>query len=300
MDHSEELEKVATAYTVVHMHYYMNDAQGASLIAMNAFVLAANTLDITNTSTKEEKYQWVDRHLTHTRYLLLPRCERRAIKTYVAARAGLSRAQVTRLVAQKKATGRVSLATRTQPTFKMVYTPGDIALLATVDEAHVILSGPATKRILEREFNVFGNVEYERLSKISVSHLYNLRGKTRYAHSGVTFAMTKRSKKGMHIGIRKKPEHGGKPGFLRVDSVHQGDRDKEKGVYHVHLVDEVTQWDIVICVEGISEAFLHPALEEALQACVARNREGRPSWYRGHLAMGGCMARRAAAHTHRC
>ena len=66
------------------------------------------------------------------------------------------------------------------------------------------------------------------------------------------------------IGERKKPYPEGKPGYLRVDSVHQGDRDKEKGVYHINLVDEVTQDEIVVCVEGISEEFLHPALEDAL------------------------------------
>ena len=46
--------------------------------------------------------------------------------------------------------------------------------------------------------------------------------------------------------------------------MHQGDRDKEKGVYHVNLVDEVTQWEVIVCVEGISEQFLEPALEDAL------------------------------------
>lgn len=247
------------------MHYSMDDTQTASLAGMNAFVLAASELDITNTSTQKEKYQWVDRHLTETRYLLLPRKERRAIKTYIGARTGLSRAQVTRLVAQKKETGMVILAIRTQPLFPTIYTPGDIALLAQVDEAHCVLSGAATRKILEREFNFFGNAEYERLSKISVSHLYNLRGGSRYAHSGVTFTLTKKSKKGMYIGIRKKPDHGGKPGYLRVDSVHQGDREKQKGVYHINLVDEVTQWEIVMTVERIAESFLDVALTTALE-----------------------------------
>ena len=69
----------------------------------------------------------------------------------------------------------------------------------------------------------------------------------------------------VNIGIRKKPAPYGKPGYLRVDSVHQGDLDKEKGVYHINLVDEVTQWEIVGCVEGISEHFLAPLLEVLLK-----------------------------------
>lgn len=67
------------------------------------------------------------------------------------------------------------------------------------------------------------------------------------------------------IGERRKPSPEGKPGYIRVDSVHQGDQDKEKGVYYINLVDEVTQWELVGCVEGISEAFLAPLLEVLLE-----------------------------------
>ena len=46
-----------------------------------------------------------------------------------------------------------------------------------------------------------------------------------------------------------------------MDSVHQGDKGKEKGVYHINCVVEVTQWELVGCVERISEEFLLPLLE---------------------------------------
>ena len=62
------------------------------------------------------------------------------------------------------------------------------------------------------------------------------------------------------IGERRKPEPNGKPGYLRVDTVHQGDLDGEKGVYHINSVDEVAQWQIVAAVEKISEAYLEPIL----------------------------------------
>ena len=75
---------------------------------------------------------------------------------------------------------------------------------------------------------------------------------------------TKTQPTSVAIGERRKPYPCGIPGFLRVDSVHQGDKDKEKGVYHINLVDEVIQWEIQVCVEGISEEFLLPALQEAL------------------------------------
>jgi transposase InsO family protein len=156
----------------------------------------------------------------------------------------------------------VRLSTKRKHKFKTIYTADDVALLAKVDDAHLRLAGPATKRILEREFSVFGKTEFERLANISVSHLYNLRGRRQYLSASTTFTKTQATK--VSIGIRKKPETNGEPGHVRVDSVHQGDKDKEKGVYHVNLVDEVTQWEIVVCVEAISEHFLLPALEVAM------------------------------------
>ena len=61
-----------------------------------------------------------------------------------------------------------------------------------------------------------------------------------------------------------KPQPQGSPGYLRIDTVHQGDQDGVKGVYHINAVDEVTQWEVVGCVEQISEAFLLPMLEAML------------------------------------
>ncbi|MDH5562587.1 MAG: transposase family protein [Nitrospirota bacterium] len=46
--------------------------------------------------------------------------------------------------------------------------------------------------------------------------------------------------------------------------MHQGDWDKQKGVYHINAVDEVTQFQVVCTVEKISEAYLMPALEQLL------------------------------------
>ena len=58
----------------------------------------------------------------------------------------------------------------------------------------------------------------------------------------------------------------GKPGYIRIDTVHQGDQDKVKGVYHINAVDEVTQFEIVCTVEKISEHYLMPVLEEILES----------------------------------
>jgi transposase InsO family protein len=66
------------------------------------------------------------------------------------------------------------------------------------------------------------------------------------------------------IGERRRPEPDGRPGYLRVDAVHQGDQDGVKGVYHINAVDEVTQWQIVGATPRISEAWLKPLLESML------------------------------------
>jgi len=55
----------------------------------------------------------------------------------------------------------------------------------------------------------------------------------------VTFYQETKKTKGKTIGERCKPEPGGKPGCLRVDTVHQGGRNGEKGIYHINTIDEV-------------------------------------------------------------
>lgn len=77
---------------------------------------------------------------------------------------------------------------------------------------------------------------------------------------------TKTQSKKNTIGTRQKPRPYGFPGYIRIDSVHQGDQDKKKGVYHINAVDEVTQFEVVCSVERISEAFMIPALQQMLAA----------------------------------
>jgi hypothetical protein len=175
---------------------------------------------------------------------------------------GYSDAQVDRLILRKKQFGRIVKCERTQPTFPRIYTTDDVALLVEVDNAEQRRTGGALKKTLEDMQSIYGDSRFERLAKISVSHIYNLRSTRQYESGTLTY--TKTNTVSVSIGMRMKPRPLGQPGFIRVDSVHQGDRDKEKGVYHINLVDEVTQTEIVVTVEGISEYFLLPALEDAL------------------------------------
>ncbi len=96
-----------------------------------------------------------------------------------------------------------------------------------------------------------------------MSHLYNLRRSKTWTQR-TTFEHTRPT--AARIGERRRPTPDGRPGHMRVDTVHQGDRNGAKGVSHVNLVDEVTQFEHVGAVAAISEAFLVPVLEEMLLA----------------------------------
>ena len=181
---------------------------------------------------------------------------------------GYSFKQMKRLIQKQKA-GKLlislKLAQSNRKRFIKKYYPSDIALLIKTDSVHRCVNGNATKTIMEREFDIFNKIEYKNISEISVSHLYNIRNKSRQYQTSEALFYTKTQATPVNIGERRKPQPDGKCGYLRVDSVHQGDRDKKKGVYHINIVDEVTQWEIVGCVEGISDYFLEPLLEDLLK-----------------------------------
>jgi len=176
---------------------------------------------------------------------------------------GLSCAQMDRLVRRFRESGAVKKSSYRRHRFSPRYTRADIELLAGTDEAHETLSGPAIRRILEREYHEFGHAEYERLAGLSVAHLYNLRKHRRYREARLRYVKTRPVQ--VAIGERRRPEPQGQPGYLRVDTVHQGDREGVKGVYHINAVDEVTQWQVMGCAGQIGEAWLVPVLEAILE-----------------------------------
>ncbi len=186
------------------------------------------------------------------------------IRRYLQKITGYSRQQLTRLISDYRKTKRLGRRRRPRSRFPRLYLDAEIRLLAHTDEVHGTLSGPATKKVLEREFEIYGHPGYVRLAGISVAHLYNLRKHTAYRKRRQHW--TKTAAVRLAIGERRKPCPEGQPGYLRIDSVHQGDLDGHKGVYHINAIDEITQFEIVASVERISEAFLLPALETLLDA----------------------------------
>ena len=208
-------------------------------------------------------YEWVTGTLREQGYSRLGRAGKGLVRRYIAKMTGRSRAQVTRLIGQFTEQGDVKVKRARRHRFRTRYSAADIGLLALVDEAHDTLSGPATQKILYRGFHEFADVQYERLSSISAAHIYNLRKRREYRERRMNFTKTRPTP--VSIGERRKPEPEGRPGYLRIDTVHQGDLDGVKGVYHINAVDEVTQWQVIGATEKISEAWLKPVLEAILE-----------------------------------
>lgn len=240
----------------------MKDSHIESIAQIREFIKVAKDIEFRGASRKE-KYQWIEEIVTKFRYFSLGKKERGVIRSYLMKMTGYSGSQITRLISKKKKTGKVVVNSTRRHTFSKVYTPDDTALLIETDKAHGRLSGPATKRVFLREHDTFGNKRYGNLKNISVSHIYNLRGTRQYKSNTLFFEKTKSVP--TPIGERRRPEPKGEPGYIRVDTVHQGDKDRQKGVYHINLVDEVTQWELIFAVEKISEQHLLPILESALE-----------------------------------
>ncbi len=245
----------------------MNDSHLVSIAQLKEFLKVGEGVVFIRDSA-EETYRWIEVVLSRFQYFTLKKSGKSIVKKYLMKMTGYSDAQITRLIKKKKKFRVIRLSHREkQHKFKKVYGPSDVALLIKTDEAHERLSGKATKKILIREFNIYGNEEYEKLSKISVSHIYNLRETRQYVSRLGTYHKTKPTV--APIGKRMKPDNQGQPGYIRVDTVHQGDyvdeQGQKKGVYHINLVDEVTQWEIVGSVEGVSERFLVSLLEKLIE-----------------------------------
>src|SRR2546427_271381 len=240
----------------------MDDSAPMSLEQIQAFLAGSSEVRFTG-QHRGEVYAWTERALVQYQYASLSRAEKGVLRQYLARMTGLSRAQVTRLITSYAETGKVRAARYQRSRFATVYTKADVELLAYVDKSHGNLSGPATKRILEREHSEYGQAVYERVAGISVAQIYRFRNSEFYRKRNTSYQPTRPTL--IPIGERRKPQPQGRPGYLRIDTVHQGDRDGNKGLYHINAVDEVTQWEIVAATPQISEHWLIPLLEQLLE-----------------------------------
>jgi hypothetical protein len=241
------------------MRLKMNDEQLQTLEQVKEFIEGSQSIAFKGLNTPE-KYHWMEEVLKRFRYWKLRKEGKGLIKVYLLKVTGYSRAQITRLIGLYGKRGKIQPARYERHRFPRKYTGADLALLAKTDELHGWLSGPATKKILERENEVYGHSEYARIAEVSIAQIYNLRHNPHYGGKRFTHTKPVVSK----IGQRVKPESQGQPGHIRIDTVHQGDRNGHKGVYHVNAVDEVTQWEVVFSLERITDNHLAANLESLL------------------------------------
>lgn len=253
----------------------MDDSRLVTIEQLRAFLKLGQEYQFKITD-KKGRYRWIEEILRRFSYhRLKKKKERSVIRRYIRAVTGMSNGQLTRLIKKHKRIGKLLLnyTASKRNGFQRKYGPADIALLITTDAHHDHLSGEATKKILEREHQIYHHTEYTTIARISVSHLYNIRNHNRQYNSSPAKYLARTKATPIHIGIRAKPRPAGKPGFLRIDTVHSGDLGGKKGAYHINMVDEVTQWEMIATVPAISEEFLKPVIEELLHCFPFRIHE---------------------------
>ena len=233
-----------------------------SLDDVRAFLEGNEAADIT-LHDRQQAYAFIERTLVRLRYHFgLSRAGKGLVRRFLAKGDRVLPGPASRLIARQRRTGGIRDRRSKSPArpFRTVYTPGDALPLAEVDEAFGQLSGPATKEILRRQHEVFGDERFARLARISNGHIYNLRQRRSHRRARTTFRKTWGAPSS--IGARRKPRPEGRPGFGRVDTVHTGDRDGEKGVYIINAVDEVTQYQQLAAVPRVTE--LHSRSRSAM------------------------------------
>jgi len=256
----------------------MNEAKLETIEQIREFL--TGTADVTFSVAHDEAalHNFVATVIRRFGYFSRHKGQRGVLLAYLRRLTGYSRQHLSRLLVQYRDTRSLKPRLRSSRTsFARHYGPADVALLAETDSLHDTLSGPATKVLLRRAWTLFGDARFARLAQISVSHLYNLRASEPYRKRRLVWHGTRPA--AVAIGVRKAPAPQGLPGYIRIDTVHQGDQDGMKGVYHINAVDIVTQWELVAAVELISEAYLLPV--------VALLLDGFPFVIRGFHSDGG-------------
>lgn len=250
--------------SIIHdMVIDMNESRLNTVAQLSAFL--AGTLEVKFQPIRNdvERYGFITGVLGRFAYRQLGRADKGVLMRYLGRITGYSRAQLRRLVSRRLKGERLVKRYRAPAVgFARKFTAADVKLLAQTDALHNTLSGPATKCLMQRAYALYGDVRYERLATLSVGHLYNLRHQAGYQATRAHWTKTRGY--GVPIGQRRAPTPEGRPGFIRIDSVHQGDQDGAKGLYHINAVDCITQHEIVATCEQLSEAFLLPVLRQIL------------------------------------
>lgn len=240
----------------------MNDTNLNTVKELEAFLKAAKSITFKH-QNRSETYQWVQDTLIKFEYMSLNKFEKGIVKQYITHMSQYSRAQITRFIKMYHDYGEVYIQNYERNTFPKKYSDDEVKLLAQMDELHGFPNAFAIKSRLhilaQKDFR------YQNLADISISHIYKLRKSIRYQRMTKRYEKTKPARSGIRIGRRAKPEPNGNPGYIRVDTVHQGDRNGAKGVYHINTISQVTQYECVGAVPEITYEFMIPMLRKIIE-----------------------------------
>ena len=102
-------------------------------------------------------------------------------------------AQVTRPIGRYREAGHLQDRRSRDPArpFEMRCTSRDIRLLAETDALLGQLCGPATRAVMRRQHEAFGNRRFARPAGLSNGHLYNLRKSRTYRYQHSVFSRTR-------------------------------------------------------------------------------------------------------------
>lgn len=229
----------------------MDDSRLISIAQLQVFLQGSVKLVVSlEAASPAEKYAFIDSTVDRFTYAKLSRKDQYVVYQYIKKITGYKKVQLWRLI-KRAVTGKLERQPYRRVKPHRIYTSGDIKLLEQTDEVHVRLSDRATQAILRREYELFGKQEYQTIARISHGHITNLRHHPYYVNSWVNHTKARV----IPIGLTQPPQNYGKPGSIRLDAVHQRD------VYHINAVDEITQWEVVVCVPIIAEICMLPALE---------------------------------------
>ena len=126
---------------------------------------SSQTIEFKGINTQEQ-YRWLEEVLRKFKYQWLKKNGKGIIRRYIEKVTGYSRSQVARLVGRYQKTGRLRVTEYISHHFPQKYTVAEVALLTMLNEFHGWLSGPATKKILEREHEVYGHTQFENIKGI--------------------------------------------------------------------------------------------------------------------------------------
>src|SRR5450759_1081004 len=144
--------KSESCHPVRWMQILMKNTEALAPERVDDFLQATAEIDFAGQG-RRGVYEWIRATLVEQEYVTLRKKQRGRVRALLSKLSGLSMPQITRLIRRYHADGELPVQKHARRRFPAKYTLQDLELLIGVDRAHQQLSGPATRRIIEREWH---------------------------------------------------------------------------------------------------------------------------------------------------